>query len=143
MSRSPIVIPIRVADPALRYAPLSLLIDGSVSIDSKMAKEILASIPPEQKITELLHAEVRYEVTDHCNATCIMCPREEHESGREHGVMDQVMYEKSIDEVASLGAKKIVLTGFGEPMLDRRLERKIAYAKVRVCLPTSLQMAQY
>jgi MoaA/NifB/PqqE/SkfB family radical SAM enzyme len=129
MSASPVVIPIRVADPALRYAPLSLLVDGSISIDSKIAKEILASLPPEPPITKLLHAEVRYEVTDHCNATCIMCPREEHESGREHGVMDQAKYERSIDEVAALGAKKIVLTGFGEPMLDRRLEKKIAYAK--------------
>ncbi len=129
MSKSPVIIPIRIADPALRYSPLSLLVDGSVSVDSKIAKQILSSLPPEPKITELLHAEVRYEVTDHCNATCIMCPREEHENGREHGVMDQAMYEKSIDEVSALGAKKIVLTGFGEPMLDRRLEKKIAYAK--------------
>jgi MoaA/NifB/PqqE/SkfB family radical SAM enzyme len=129
MSASPVVIPIRVVDSALRYAPMSLLLDGSVSIDSKIAKEILATLPQEPDITKLLHAEVRYEVTDHCNATCIMCPREEHENGREHGVMDQAKYEKSIDEVTALGAKKIVLTGFGEPMLDRRLEKKIAYAK--------------
>lgn len=43
--------------------------------------------------------------------------------------MDQALYEKSIDEVVALGAKKIVLTGFGEPMLDKRLELKIKYAK--------------
>ena len=42
--------------------------------------------------------------------------------------MDQGKYERSIDEVVQLGAKKIVLTGFGEPMLDKRLEDKIAYA---------------
>jgi MoaA/NifB/PqqE/SkfB family radical SAM enzyme len=58
-----------------------------------------------------------------------MCPREEHEHGREHGIMDQQKYEKSIDEVVRLGAKRIVLTGFGEPMLDKNLEKKIAYAK--------------
>jgi MoaA/NifB/PqqE/SkfB family radical SAM enzyme len=58
-----------------------------------------------------------------------MCPRDKHEHGREHGIMDQAKYERSIDEVAALGAKKVVLTGFGEPMLDRRLEQKIAYAK--------------
>ena len=34
-------------------------------------------------------------------------------------------YEKSIDEVIRLGAKKVVLTGFGEPMLDKNLELKI------------------
>jgi sulfatase maturation enzyme AslB (radical SAM superfamily) len=67
-------------------------------------------------------------VTDHCNASCIMCPRDKHEHGREHGIMDQAKYERSIDEVVALGAKKIVLTGFGEPLLDRKLELKVAYA---------------
>ena len=75
----------------------------------------------------LQHPEVRYEVTDHCNAHCIMCPREKHD--REHGVMDQAKYEKSIDEIVDLGAEQVVLTGFGEPMLDKNLEKKIAYAK--------------
>jgi MoaA/NifB/PqqE/SkfB family radical SAM enzyme len=60
-----------------------------------------------------------------------MCPREEHEQGRDHGIMNQAKYEKSIDEVLGLGAKKIVLTGFGEPMLDKKLEKKIEYAKAR------------
>ena len=75
----------------------------------------------------LQHPEVRYEVTDHCNASCIMCPRESHD--RPHGIMDQSLYERSIDEVAALGAEQVVLTGFGEPMLDRKLEDKIRYAK--------------
>ena len=75
----------------------------------------------------LQHPEVRYEVTDHCNASCVMCPRESHD--RVHGIMDQAQYERSIDEVAALGAEQVVLTGFGEPMLDRHLEDKIRYAK--------------
>lgn len=45
--------------------------------------------------------------------------------------MDQAQYERSIDEVAALGAEQVVLTGFGEPMLDRHLEDKIRYAKSR------------
>ena len=76
---------------------------------------------------KLQHPEVRYEVTDHCNANCVMCPRESHT--RQHGIMDQGQYERSIDEVAALGAEQVVLTGFGEPMLDRQLEDKIRYAK--------------
>ena len=56
-----------------------------------------------------------------------MCPRESHT--RLHGIMDQTLYERSIDEVVALGAEQVVLTGFGEPMLDRRLENKIRYAK--------------
>jgi MoaA/NifB/PqqE/SkfB family radical SAM enzyme len=124
-----IVIPIRVEDPKLRYIQQSLLRDGSISLDEPGVKALLSEIPEDPPITSLLHAEVRYEVTDHCNATCIMCPREEHENGRAHGIMNQVKFERSIDEVITLGAKKIVLTGFGEPMLDKRLEDKIAYAK--------------
>jgi MoaA/NifB/PqqE/SkfB family radical SAM enzyme len=58
-----------------------------------------------------------------------MCPREEHKEGREHGIMNQTSFEKSINEIVKLGAKRIVLTGFGEPFLDKGLELKIAYAK--------------
>lgn len=129
MAAPKVVIPIRVDDPKLRYAQKVLLGDGSVSVSEPGIQELLAIIPQDPHITELLHSEVRYEVTDHCNASCIMCPREEHENGREHGIMDQGKYERSINEVVALGAKKVVLTGFGEPMLDKRLEKKIAYAK--------------
>lgn len=55
-----------------------------------------------------------------------MCPRDKHD--RPHGIMDQDKYEKSIDEIIALGARRVVLTGFGEPLLDRKLEKKIAYA---------------
>jgi sulfatase maturation enzyme AslB (radical SAM superfamily) len=122
------VIPIRAEAPS-RYSEGGLLGDGSVRGSPEELREILGILEGESPITKLLHPEVRYEVTDHCNATCIMCPRDKHEHGREHGIMDQAKYERSIDEVAALGAKKVVLTGFGEPMLDRRLEQKIAYAK--------------
>jgi MoaA/NifB/PqqE/SkfB family radical SAM enzyme len=121
------VIPIRPAGDD-RYAQERLLRDGSVKATDPEIAEAFRILNGEAPITRLLHPEVRYEVTDHCNATCIMCPRDKHEHGREHGIMDQAKYEKSIDEVLGLGARKIVLTGFGEPMLDRKLEDKIAYA---------------
>jgi MoaA/NifB/PqqE/SkfB family radical SAM enzyme len=120
------VIPIKAAVD--RYSQERLLRDGSVKITPEQRNELLGILSGDVPITKLLHPEVRYEVTDHCNATCIMCPRDLHEHGREHGIMDQAKYEKSIDEVVALGARKVVLTGFGEPMLDRRLEDKIAYA---------------
>jgi MoaA/NifB/PqqE/SkfB family radical SAM enzyme len=121
------VIPIR-SEQQDKYSQHRLLHDGSVKASEEELKDILGILTGESPITKLLHPEVRYEVTDHCNATCIMCPRDKHEHGREHGIMDQALYEKSIDEVAALGARKIVLTGFGEPLLDKRLEDKIAYA---------------
>ena len=120
-----VIIPIKPVD---RYGDDPLLSDGSVALPHDRIAAKLRAIPVDEPITRLLHPEVRYEVTDHCNATCIMCPRDKHEHGREHGIMDQSQYERSIDEVVALGAKQVVLTGFGEPMLDRRLEDKIAYA---------------
>lgn len=115
--------------PENRYSDTTILKDGSVVFPEDRGIEFISSIPQDEPITKLLHPEVRYEVTDHCNATCIMCPRDKHEHAREHGIMDQELYEKSIDEVALLGAEKVVLTGFGEPMLDKKLELKIKYAK--------------
>ncbi len=129
MNSKKVVIPIRSQDLNLRYSKNALLRDGSVILDDSELSILESDLSKKPKIEKLLHAEVRYEVTDHCNASCIMCPREEHEHGREHGIMDQSKYEKSIDEVVELGANKVVLTGFGEPMLDKKLELKIAYAK--------------
>ena len=120
------VIPIK---PAVdRYSQERLLRDNSVRLPPERLEELRGILSGDVPITKLLHPEVRYEVTDHCNASCIMCPRDLHEHGREHGIMDQAKYEQSIDEVVALGARKVVLTGFGEPMLDRHLEDKVAYA---------------
>ena len=127
MARKNLVIPIRVESG--RYSQDRLLRDGSVNLSDEELEALLESLPEEKPITRLYHPEVRYEPTDHCNATCIMCPRDKHEHGREHGIMDQAKYEKSVDEVVSLGAERIVLVGFGEPLLDKRLEDKMAYAK--------------
>lgn len=129
MGKNVVSIPIRRAEEMERYSAYNLLRDGSVALSEEELSKMLETMPADPPITQLLHPEVRYEVTDHCNASCIMCPRDEHEHGREHGIMDQAMYEKSIDEVTALGAKMVVLTGFGEPMLDKRLEDKVAYAK--------------
>jgi len=131
MSSDSKIIPILDSEKVEKYSQRNLLRDGSVGYSVDQIDNLLEGIPQEAKITSLLHPEVRYEVTDNCNANCIMCPREEHEFGREHGIMDQAKYEKSIDEVVSLGATKVVLTGFGEPMLDKKLEQKVAYAKAK------------
>lgn len=122
------IISIKDISNGNKYEQANLLRDGSVVTSDTDVYKLIETIPVDEPITKLLHPEVRYEVTDHCNASCIMCPRDEHKEGREHGIMDQAQYERSIDEVVLLGAKQIVLTGFGEPMLDKNLEKKIAYA---------------
>ena len=114
-----------------KYSQERLLEDGSVDWAGTDKPSCLASLASEETFTRLKHHEVRYEVTDHCNASCIMCPREQHEKGREHGIMNLEKYKKSIDEVVALGCRKIVLTGFGEPLVDATLEDKIRYAKTK------------
>jgi len=121
-----------MANAKRKYDQETLLNDSSVRWKGYDQKDLLESIRNEmasREVSRLRHAEVRYEVTDHCNASCIMCPREIHELGRPHGVMDQGQFQKSMDEVAKLGCKQIVLTGFGEPLVDKKLEQKVKYAK--------------
>lgn len=115
-----------------KYDQASLLNDGSVDWKGSDRDALLSRIREAQAgqpITRLRHTEVRYEVTDHCNAECVMCPREIHKLGRPHGVMSTAKYKASIDEVVGLGCTQIVLTGFGEPLVDKKLEQKIEYAK--------------
>jgi len=119
------------ADKLRMFGQGNLLEDGSVAWNGYDRRSLEKEAKEDQPFTALRHQEVRYEVTDHCNAICIMCPREQHEDARPHGIMDLEKYKRSIDEVVSLGAKKIVLTGFGEPLIDRTLEQKIAYAKAK------------
>ena len=109
-----------------------MLNDRSMAWDGFDREALMAKVWEEQAqkpITWLRHPEVRYEVTDHCNAECIMCPRDLHKNARPHGIMSLAKYKTSIDEVVELGCKQVVLTGFGEPMIDKTLEQKVEYAK--------------
>jgi Iron-sulfur cluster-binding domain/Radical SAM superfamily len=68
------------------------------------------------------------ENTNHCNAECVMCPREL--LSRKRGFMDFGLFEKIIREVSGLKRKPVThLHGFGEPMLDKLLPDRIRLAK--------------
>jgi len=114
------------------YTQEALLNDRSVDWREFDREELLAYIRREQEekpLTQLQHPEVRYEPTDHCNAECVMCPRDLHKLARPHGIMSLAKYKRSLDEVVGLGCKRIDFTGFGEPLVDKTLEEKVAYAK--------------
>ena len=114
------------------YDQETLLSDNSMQWKGHDRENLLATVRgaiENAPITRLRHPEVRYEVTDNCNAECIMCPRDLHKIGRPHGIMNLEKFKKSLDEVVKLGCKQIVLTGFGEPLVDKRLELKVEYAK--------------
>jgi len=116
------------------YDQDTLLNDSSLRWEGFDREFLMASVREklsQSAITHLRHPEVRYEVTDHCNAECIMCPRDNHKLGREHGIMSFENFKRSLDEVIQLGCKQVVLTGFGEPLVDKQLEKKVEYVKSR------------
>ena len=72
-------------DTTRQYDQETLLNDRSVNWEGFDREALLAKIGKEAAegpITHLRHPEVRYEVTDNCNAECIMCPRDLHKLGR-------------------------------------------------------------
>jgi sulfatase maturation enzyme AslB (radical SAM superfamily) len=72
---------------------------------------------------------VRVETTNACNARCTICP---HRSLRRPIVcMDDTCYQKIIDECAAHRCRELHLHNFGEPLLDKRIEERIRYAKQR------------
>jgi radical SAM protein with 4Fe4S-binding SPASM domain len=70
---------------------------------------------------------VRIESTNLCNMHCIMCPRDE--LTREKKVMNQDIYEKIIKDCITLSVPKVLFSGFGEPLFDKDIVKKIYYAK--------------
>jgi MoaA/NifB/PqqE/SkfB family radical SAM enzyme len=68
------------------------------------------------------------ENTNHCNAECVMCPRDT--LSRRRGFMDFGLFEKIIKDVSRERRKPVThLHGFGEPLLDKLLPERIHFAK--------------
>ena len=73
----------------------------------------------------LKNPEVRIENTSSCNAKCVICPREK--MTRPKVFMPQGHFEYLVDQSADLGAKLISVFGYGEPLLDKHVARKVKY----------------
>jgi len=67
------------------------------------------------------------EPTNVCNAQCVFCPREQYIHKLQH--MPLGLFEKIIKEVSELGLKSVAFGGFGEPLCDPTLIKKIKYVK--------------
>ena len=76
---------------------------------------------------KLINSEIRFEVTNKCNASCIMCPREKMK--RSQGVMDMELYKRVLDEAVLAGAKQVSLENYGETFLDPLIFERAKYAK--------------
>ncbi|MEO5372890.1 MAG: radical SAM protein [Alphaproteobacteria bacterium] len=73
---------------------------------------------------------IEIETISSCNAACVMCAHAT--TTRPKTVMDADLYAKIIDEIASFENMPFVsLHGIGEPLLDKRLEDRIRYARSR------------
>lgn len=70
---------------------------------------------------------VRVETTNHCQADCIFCPRST--IGRSKGFMTQELFEKIVNECAQGGVRVLHLHNFGEPLIDKQLPERVAFAK--------------
>ena len=76
---------------------------------------------------DLRNATIKIENSTLCNANCIMCPRDEFNF---HGqVMSLKCFIKLVDESYSLGCRRMILGGFGEPLLDNNLGTRLRYVK--------------
>ncbi len=75
----------------------------------------------------LQNREIRFEVTNKCNASCIMCPREK--MTRPQGIMDLGLYKRVLDEAISLGATVVSLENYGETFIDPHFFERARYAK--------------
>lgn len=70
---------------------------------------------------------ITIENTTLCAANCIMCVREKYTRGLTS--MTQELFEKCVSEAVHCGVKMINICGFGDPLMDPQLEKKLAYIK--------------
>jgi len=70
---------------------------------------------------------IRVETTNGCNAKCVICP---HSSMDRRIVnMRDDLFKRVVEEIHREGVDTIHLHNFGEPLLDRHLEERIALCK--------------
>lgn len=77
----------------------------------------------------LKNPEVRIETTSKCNANCTICPREQIK--RRKVVMPNDHFRELVDQANSMGAQLISVFGYGEPLTDSGLAKKVKYCTFR------------
>lgn len=72
---------------------------------------------------QLKNGEVRVENTTICNAKCTICPRDKFTRKKE--TMPMGLFEDVVMQAYELGATSISIFGYGEPLCDPKLEKKV------------------
>lgn len=70
---------------------------------------------------------VAIEGTNACNSACIMCGHKD--MVRTQGIMSLELYKKILEQLQDWPIRSLLLSGFGEPLLDPHLEERISLAK--------------
>lgn len=83
-------------------------------------------IPPE--FPERLHIQT----ISYCNGRCLFCAYPRVVNKITHGIMEDEVFKKIIDEAALYKPKRVALLLMNEPLLDRKLPKRIAYAKEKL-----------
>lgn len=76
---------------------------------------------------KLKNPEIRFEITNRCNFTCKVCPRQQ--MTRSMGTMSMDLFKKLIHNGVKIGLKYVTLTSFGEPFLDKSFFDRVRIAK--------------
>lgn len=85
---------------------------------------LLKSYFKRETVSRGFPVELAIEITNHCNADCIMCPRQKMTRGK--GFMDFDLFKKIVDEVKDY-TEFVFLHLAGEPLLHPELMRMINY----------------
>ncbi len=72
---------------------------------------------------------VAIEGTNACNSACIMCGHKNMK--RDKGVMSMELYQRVLGQLQDWPIECLLLSGFGEPLLDPHLEERISLAKLK------------
>jgi len=92
-------------------------------------KYIFNPIKRKMSVVPPFPPELWIENTNHCNASCVMCPRDLHT--RPLGIMKLDLFTRLMDEASAHAAriKRVHLHNYGEPLLDKDLPERIRLAK--------------
>lgn len=76
---------------------------------------------------KLNNPEVRIENTNRCNAKCIICPRDK--MTRPKTTMPFKLYDNIVSQAIRLGAKQFSIFGYGEPLIDTGIAKKLSLCR--------------
>jgi radical SAM protein with 4Fe4S-binding SPASM domain len=85
---------------------------------------LLKSFLSKETVSRGFPVEIAIEITNHCNADCIMCPRQK--MTRKKGFMDFNLFKKIVDEAKEY-TEFVFLHLAGEPLLHPKLMQMIDY----------------